>query len=111
MNSENLLDDHRNMLVVSGSLSSFQIDNLKNFPKIAFDNIENFTLDYNFYDVDGDSKKLCSGKVTYNIKFKTEPKYNKQEKEKRIKDIILWVKSLFWKDTEVTIEKDGKKWT
>jgi len=106
----NIIDDHRNMLILSGNLSSFHLDNLKAFPKIIFDDIKNFKLHYNFYTGNGEDKKLYSGKVIYDIIFEKEPIFTKEELKKRSNDLKLWVKTLFWKDTKVTIKKNGKKW-
>ena len=106
-----IIDDHRNMLMLSGNLSSFHIDNLKTFPKIVFDNIKNFTLHYDFYEGKGDAKKLYSGKVIYDLTFDKEPEYTVEELQRRMSDIKFWVRTLFWKDTGVTIKKDGKRWT
>lgn len=113
----NIIDDHRQALMMSGNLSDFQIQNLKAWPNIVFDDVKNFKLTYNFVEkiIDedtGDEKDvLCAGKVIYDIVFNEEPAYTKEEKTKRLDDIKLWVKTMFWKDTKVTIKKNGKKWT
>ena len=106
----NVIDDHRNMLMFSGNLSKFHLDNLKAFPKIVFDDIKTFTLHYDFYTGKDEDKKLCSGKIIYDIVFNTEPTQSKDDLQKRTDDLKFWVRSLFWKDTRVTIKKDGKKW-
>ena len=106
-----ITDDHRNMLMLSGNLSSFHIDNLKAFPKIVFNDINNFTLHYDFYENKNEEKKLCSGKVIYDITFYKEPTYTTEELQKRMSDLKFWVRTLFWKDTKVTVKKDGKRWT
>ena len=106
-----VIDDHRNMLIFSGNLSSFHLDNLKTFPKIVFDDIKNFTLHYDFYTGKGDDKKLCSGKVIYDIVFEKDPDLTTEELQKRMSDLKFWVRTLFWKDTRVTVKKNGKRWT
>jgi len=109
--TNSIIDDHRNMLILSGNLSSFHIDNLKAFPKIVFNDIKNFTLHYDFYTGKGDDKKLCSGKVVYDVIFDKEPNFTTEELQKRMSDLKFWVRTLFWKDTRVTVKKNGKRWT
>ncbi|GAG10685.1 unnamed protein product, partial [marine sediment metagenome] len=82
----NIIDDHRNMLVFSGNLSSFHLDNLKIFPKIVFDDIKTFTLHYDFYEGKDGDKKLCSGKVIYDITFDKEPNLATEDFNKRMGD-------------------------
>ena len=48
---KNVIDDHRQALMLSGNLSDWHLNNLKTWPRIVFDNVKDFTLVYDFTDV------------------------------------------------------------
>lgn len=105
-----IIDDHRNMLIFSGNISSWQLQNLQTWPYIVFDNIDTVHIEYNFkkWNEENGEADVGSGKVVFDIKFSEEPK--EDDLEKRIEDLKFWTKAMFWQETEVLIKKDGEKW-
>jgi len=111
---ENIINEHKKMLMISGKLSSFQIENLKNFPMVAFDGVKEFKLDYNFYKYnDEGEKEICSGRVLYDLNFSEKTIQNdisEDELKKRGEALKFFVRTLFWKDTKVEINREGSEW-
>lgn len=104
--SFNMLQDHRKMLIMSGNISDFQLDNMKKWPFILFSEVEEVRLDYDFSEKvlnqDGEmSENIGSGSVIYKIKVK-----NKEEEqlETSIKNLSEWTRFLFWNETKVEVE-------
>lgn len=106
---EKLINEHRAAVALTGNVSDFQLKNMKTWPFILFDNIKQVKIDYNFYKENG-SDSLHAGKVTYNIEFDKDPAIPKEEVKKKLEHLSLWTKYLFWKDTEVEVQKQGKVW-
>jgi len=98
--SNNIVDDHKKMLIVSGNLSDFQLKNLKTWPFVVFDNIEDAMLDYNFGSENGID---TAGEVTYTIMKKDITK-NEDNIDNKKETLINWVKFMFWKETKVTVQ-------
>jgi len=114
----NIVEQHRNMLVLSGSLSDFQLNNLKQWPFIVFQgSLETAAIDYDFnrdssedFDSSESISSLCAGRIRFNLTFKKGSKIPLKEKQDAFQNITLWSKFLFWEDTEVLFYRDGKKW-
>lgn len=109
---EQVVADHRKMLIVSGNLSDFQLENLKKWPFVIFGkDLKKAEIAYNFKmdTIDEvNAKELEAGSVEFDLYFNKE-----QEKEYIAASVFyleLWSKFLFWKDTQVTIKIEGKKW-
>ena len=96
-----LIDSHRNMLMFSKNLSSFQLDNLKNWPFIFFDGVTSSSLDYNF--VRGD--EFYAGTVEFDITTQQT-----ENLEAAILHLEAATKLMFWTDTKVIIKINGRKW-
>lgn len=104
---ENLVDEHRRMVVMTGNISEFQIENLKKWPFLAFqESLEEVKVDYNFIRGSEDEGDLFAGKVNFDFKFKSEP----ENVEQALAFLSHCTKYLFWEDTEVSFTKEGKKW-
>jgi hypothetical protein len=103
-NSETVLDDHRKMLTVSKNLSTFQLDNLKKWAFIAFDNVDNNTVSYSF--IDGEDQ-FYAGRVVFKINLETD--IDKEEKFKRSTFLADWTRVLFWTDTKVEVYVNDKR--
>lgn len=113
MNSETekILNDHKQMLITSGSLSDFQLKNLKMWPLILFDH-DDFNICTVHYDFGQDNDVKNPGTVGYVFDFTKECEYNEEELEKKTQELTNWVRTMFWVDTKVSfaITKEGKKW-
>lgn len=95
-----VVEEHKKMLILSGNLSEFQLKNLKTWPFVVFDNIDNAMVDYNF----GDTGRIEeAGEVTYTIMRKDCSKQEDNFETKK-ETIINWVKFMFWKDTKVMVK-------
>ena len=103
-NSETLLDDHRKMLTVSKHLSDFQLQNLKKWAFIAFDNVDNSLVDYSF--IDGEDQ-FYAGRVIFKIKL--EEDISTEEKFKRSTFLADWTRVLFWTDTKIEVFVNDKR--
>lgn len=102
-----IIDDHRNMLMVSKNISTFQEQNLKQWPSIVFDDVLATKVDYNFINT---QDEFYAGKIVFDFTF-TEGKYPTDDKRKQaFKDLELWTKFLFWVDTEVEFKLKGRVW-
>lgn len=100
---QQMLEEHKKMLIMTGKISDFQIKNLKSWPFILFEGVETVNIKYNFTqseEIKEEVESICAGKVEFNIKLIEAP-----DKE-RIKTLKHWTKFLFWKDTEVVVKFD-----
>lgn len=102
-----LMDDHRNMLMVSKNISEFQEKNLKAWPLIVFDDIDKVEISYNFINNKG---LFFAGDIVFNIFFKGEEP-NEKVKKQGLTALDYWTKILFYTDTKVNFKINGKKWT
>ena len=106
-----IISEHRKMLILSGNLSSFHMENLTNFPHIVFNELEKFELEYNFYKFnESGERQVFAGHITYNVDFKEGIEADEDELRKRAEALKFFVKSLFWEDTEVSIKRGGSEW-
>lgn len=116
MNNEhdNIVEEHRKMVLMSGKISDFQLENLKKWPFIAFGrNLDKIEIEYDFTtSKDGNDKSMevCAGYVTYNFHFNDNFKMSKDDILARLSSLTVWVKYLFWKDTQIKFKKEGKSW-
>ncbi|HLD91649.1 MAG TPA: hypothetical protein VI911_11680 [Patescibacteria group bacterium] len=114
MEPNNVVEQDRTNLLLTGVVSDFQLQNLKIWPKLVFDNLDTFNLKYDFC-LDENSEKenslgIYSGTVEYDFIFKKGSKVSKKTKERALHDIANWVRFLFWSDTEVIFKRKGKRW-
>ena len=85
---ENIIEQHKKNLLINGELSDFQLENLKKWPLILFDNIEQVAIKYDF-QLDEDSKEsnalgLCAGIIEFDFKFKKRTRISTSEKNDRL---------------------------
>lgn len=112
---EKVVDDHRQMLLLSGNISEFQEDNLKKWGFVLFGkDLKQAKIDYNFLK-DGDQKdhelegnNMCAGSVTFDFEFNS--KQEEDYMKKAVSMLNIWTKYLFWKDTEVIVKIEGEEW-
>ncbi len=123
-----VVDDHKKMLIMTGNLSDFQLDNLKKWPFILFDQtLEKVEIFYDFTKLVANEEELAPGRVSFNLTFKKDVEaetedeaYDKsamedqvdreEETKKKLGMLSLWTKFLFWKETKVEFQRSGKKW-
>lgn len=118
--SSKVVEDHKKMIVLSGQISEFQLNNLRQYPFVVFDDyIDTIELEYNFLkEVEKEDQKeneepvevIYPGDVSYTINFKKTPEYSKEEMEYRLTQLAKWVKYLFWLETTVHINYGDKEW-
>jgi len=106
-----VVDDHKKMLIMTGNLSDFQLDNLKKWPFIVFDeSLEKVEINYDFTKLVAEQEELSPGRIAFNFEFKKNTKLNRDETKEKLKMLTLWTQFLFWKDTKVEFQRAGKKW-
>lgn len=107
-----IVDEHRKMVMMTGNLSDFQLQNLKSWPYIVFDKeiLESAKITYDFTKLIAEEEELSPGTVQYDFNFKAGTKLNREETKKKLELLKLWVKFMFWKETEVRFLRAGKKW-
>jgi hypothetical protein len=101
-NQHSMIDDHRNMFMLSKNLSQFQLMNLQAWPQVFFENYKNAKIEYNFIDKD---ENFYSGEVTFNIDLDGELK-----EDASCLHLEAATKLMFWSDTQVNILINGEKW-
>jgi hypothetical protein len=101
---DKIVEEHRNMLILSKNLSEFHINHLKNWPMLVFNDVDKCEVDWNFFD---ENDVLSPGYITFNFTFKQKPQV--QELKKAQENLSSWCKCLFFKETEVTLLDEGKK--
>lgn len=111
---DNAVEEHRKMVLMSGKISEFQLENLKKWPFITFGrNLDKIEIEYDFTtskDEKSESMEVCAGYVTYNFHFNENFNMSRDDILARLSSLTVWVKYLFWKDTEVKFKKEGKSW-
>lgn len=100
-----IIDDHRNMLMVSKKMSTFQITQLEMWGFIVFDDIKSIKVKYNF----DDGEVINQGSVEYIFNFKGEAPTG-LIKDKGLESLTNWTKSIFWADTKVKFKIGNKVW-
>lgn len=111
------INEHRQMTILSGNLSDFQLKNLKLWPFVVFDNLDKTIIKYDFIKLiknpktDEEERHVYSGKVSYDFIFKSNTEISLKTKQFALKNLKLWVKTMFWNDTVVEFKKGGKEWT
>lgn len=109
-NSQTVVDDHRNMLMVSKNISEFQEQNLKSWAFIFFDNVKEVNVSWNFIK-NNKNKDFYPGRVDFDIKFEKGTKFDPDKAQEGIDRLVACTKFLFWSETKVNIKKSGRKWT
>ena len=109
---ENIINAHRQALIISGSLSDFQLKNLKTWPFLLLNDLAKLKIKYDFNsnDPEATNAQLSAGTVTFDFKFSKQVDRNSEQIISRLETLTMWTKFLFWKDTEVIFKKGGKKW-
>ena len=109
-NKETIIENHKKMVMMTGNLSDFQLQNLKTWPFLVFDDLESVEINYDFTKLIAEEESLSPGSVQYNLKFKEGTKLNKAKAKKSLETLTNWTKFLFWKETDVRFTHKGKLW-
>jgi len=105
--TQNIVDEHRKMIVLTGNVSEFQIENLQKWPYLVFgEDLEKVSIEYNFVQGEGEEGDLYAGSVSFDFTFSTEPKLV----EHSLNLLKHWTQYLFWEDTVVKFSREGKTW-
>jgi hypothetical protein len=109
---KNIVDAHKQALILSGQISDFQLKNLKTWPFLLFDDIDKIEIEYDFTkkQADDTNTNICAGEIIFNLIFKDSFKVKKDTKYIGLQNLRLWTKFLLWKDTKVIIKRNGKIW-
>lgn len=105
-----IVEEHKKMVIMTGKLSDFQLENLKKWPFLLFDELAAVNITYDFTKLVAESEELSPGTVQFDFKFKTDTKLDRDFTKKQLETLTLWTKFLFWKETEVRFLHAGKKW-
>lgn len=103
MENHNIIDSHRNMLMVSKNLSDFQLENLRQWPLVFFNGVEQVRVDYSFIDVEDN---FFAGNITFDLKIPNP----EQDLTVPIAYLDAATKLMFWSDTHVIIKVNGEIW-
>jgi hypothetical protein len=104
-NNSTIVDSHRNMLMLSKNLSDFQIENLRQWPFVFFNGVENVSVSWNFIEEKDGEELFSPGFVTFDI---TTQKTN--DLATSVVFLESCVKLMFWSDTKVNILINGEPW-
>lgn len=110
-NKDTIIEEHKKMIMMTGNLSDFQLQNLKTWPFLLFDDLDNVEINYDFTKlIAKDEETLSPGSVQFNFKFKEGTKLNKEKTKQSLNILTTWTRFLFWKETEVKFANKGKLW-
>ena len=102
----NIVDSHRNMLMVSKNLSEFQIQNMKQWPFVFLNDVSSVKVNWNFIKKNEEDKdEFYPGEVEYEIEMGEDPNL-----EMGLTHLELSTKLMFWSDTTVKLKVNGKLW-
>ena len=105
-----VVDDHRNMLMVSKKVSVFQEQNLKSWAFLFFEGLKEVEVSWDFIRKNK-AQDFFPGKISYNLKFDKGTEISDEVATVGLERLEACVKFLFWSETKVNIKKNGKKWT
>jgi hypothetical protein len=110
--AEQVVNEHRQMFLLTGNLSDFQLENLKKWPFIIFGkDLKKAEIAYDFkmeQPDDVNARDLKAGSVTFDLFFKKKPEQDFIASGLAM--LQVWTKFMFWSDTEVILKLKGKKW-
>lgn len=110
VDTQSIVDDHKNMLMLTKNLSEFQHNNLKSWAFIFLDSVDNVRVSWNFIRKNK-AKDFHAGKVDFKIKLKKGSEQDIEKIQAGVDQLTACTKFLFWSETKVNIKIDGKLWT
>lgn len=96
------------LTVLTGKVNDVQLENLKNFPRIAFDGIKEFKVEYDLshQKTVNDEPVIHNPLISYYLTL--DESKNQQALNLRFEAIEKWVRNLFWKEVLVEIYFNDK---
>ena len=101
-----VIAEHRNMLMISKNISTWQEAQLSNWPLVAFDTLKSVKVRYDFI---GSDDMFNEGVVEYIFEFKGDAPEG-ADKERGLKSLTEWTKNIFWSDTSVLFKIGDQEW-
>jgi hypothetical protein len=102
-NTEQILEEHKKLAMLSNNLSDFQLENLKTYPFIVFDSIESAKIEYDVH-----LKDNRTSVVKYHIKSTKEVDTLNFVSE-RVSSLKQWVRKLLWNEIVVEVFYNDKE--
>lgn len=104
----NIVDSHRNMLMVSKNLSEFQIQNMKQWPFVFLNGVKSVKVNWNFIKKnEEDQDEFYPGEITYEIEMESASDIDINV---GLLHLDTSSKLMFWSDTIVKFKVNGKLW-
>ena len=103
MNEKEILDDLRNLTMLTGELASVHEESLRKWPYVLFNGVKSVEIKYDLTKLY--TQEVGEGYVAYyiNIEKPGEPKSEC--------DILTsWVRDMFWKEIEVSVHINDEKY-
>lgn len=101
-NIQEMIDDMRNITMLTGQISIVQEKTIKTWPSVAYDDVVGVEIKY---DLTKDYvKENGEGYVKYYINTKNIP----EDAEKRSKFLAHWIRDLFWKEIKIEVYLNEK---
>jgi hypothetical protein len=103
--SMGLIDDHKRAVLMTGNLSDFQINNLKNWMIMLFpsEKVDRYGLSYDFSNSNFSNSDAMGDAGKINLSIHLKPNVPKKEFKDSIKTYKEWCKFLFWEGTKVKV--------
>jgi hypothetical protein len=106
------IDDMKKMTMLTGELVAWQQEHLKMWPKMLFDELTTYTINFDFglgiiknpEQADNDGS---IGKIHYDFNFKPGFRLTKTKKDK-LAVLHLWIKNLFWEEVDFKVFSNDK---
>ena len=108
-NTKEILDDLRNITMLTGELASVHEESLRNWPYVLFDDIKGVEIKYDL--TKEYTKETGEGYVDYYIDFVTDEvaKRPLEENDKKLDILTSWVRDMFWKEIKVIVYFNSEK--
>jgi hypothetical protein len=101
------IEEHKQMLILSGNLSDFQLENLRQWGRLLFNNVKAVTVNYDFSS-NKPNQLVSAGTVEFDFTFDKDEVI--ENKDKKLEELTNWVRFLFWSDTKIMVKKNGEIW-
>lgn len=103
-NTREIIEDMKNITMLTGEISSVHLVNLKKWPHIVFNNITGLEIKY---DLTKDrTKETGEGFVEFYVEIENE---EIEDFDKRCSFLAMWVRDMFWSEIRVSVFFNGKE--
>ena len=107
--SNQVIDDHRNMLMLSRKLSEFQVNNMKGWVSLFFPQANGVKLKWDFLKKNK-HEEFYAGKIEYDLSIDNKINISLEDQVKGMEYLEACTKFMFWSETKVVIKRNGKIW-